>query len=177
MLNRKYLIPFIFILFILNLSLSVYKPASMTNLSLTANLSLMTLLANPVILFLFNCSLGCMFLIFNYVLLKNVEQIQSKNKTLVRSHKPSVPCKALALLFFMVAIIICLFKATYITTHFYSIVSYLLYNSYNPSASSGHAYYHWLYGLTPAKLTTTLLIIPILLPFFYKLYQLKKNNR
>ena len=70
---------------------------------------------------------------------------------------------------------------TYIHSSFTSLMSMLLYESYNPKSvpiANKNDYIsfllHWTFAISPAKVTLGLLLIPLLIPLFYGAIKIKR---
>ncbi|KTC83831.1 hypothetical protein Lbru_1654 [Legionella brunensis] len=66
---------------------------------------------------------------------------------------------------------------TYIHSEFTALTSMLMYEAYNPQSAPNLSYYQWKYSLNPAKVTLTLLVIPMLLPLFYYIRIISRNKK
>lgn len=125
------------------------------------------LLQNPIIHLLFCLSLMIMLGGFYYAF-NNLSPGSSLDKTNI--------------IFILIGGLICIATAilwnswSYIHSQFTTLIAMLTYEAYNPQSAPNLSYYQWKYSLNPAKVTISLLLIPMFLPLFYYLKKTRKNK-
>lgn len=164
--NKKFsLIALFLILSAFRIAMIFTAPPEAASLPDPNQLGYTGLLKNSIIQLLFCISFIIMLGGFSYVL------------SILPKEKHTTSSNIEQLIFVLIAGLTCIAASilwinwTYIHLEFRNLISMLMYESYNPLSAPHMSYYQWKYSINPAKLTVSLLIVPVLLPLLY--YQLK----
>ncbi len=134
----------------------------------TDHISVIPMLANPVIQFLLCMAFSFMLITLDFMMRK--QSSDDKKSTVIKQHNLNSKWRKIAsALLFIIGVYVLIQNWTYIHEYFLGFISFIMYNAYNPSSQAQHmGYYDWKnYVITGPGALLALIVGPVLVPFLY----------